>query len=296
MNVVLKPLDNTLWVYIPLEKPMIEVKASDQPPAPLTDKATEKTNIDFIDGKFENGTFKIEYDIGKSKKYGADFGYSSALSEEYQTKQRNAFTSIYRAYVDVDEVPGQGTLKKAEGDVDYAGSEKNLTHKTLVHSYLKTEKVPDFFVVVIADVITGLERKITFYFSDLKRSMTDQFFYEEYAKRIIADNPVGNKSIVGDREGKHLDIQEETWPNFLTKQILNRVRFRYLLSEFPPSDNPEDEILKIVNETTSAYGFEDFQSVELNDLHTDKKYLFDKSQLKTFVGQTGSVREGNLSK
>ena len=296
MNVVLKPLDNTLWVYIPLEKPMIEVKASDQPPAPLTDKATEKTNIDFIDGNFENGTFKIEYDIGKSKKYGADFGYSSALSEEYQTKQRNAFTSIYRAYVDVEEVPGQGILKKVEGDVDYEGSQKNLTHKTLAHAYVKTEKVPDFFVVVIADISTGLERKITFYFSDLKRSMTDQFFYEEYAKRIIADNPVGNKSIVGDREGKHLDIQEETWPNFLTKQILNRIRFRYLLSEFPPSDNPEDEILKIVNETTSAYGFEDFQSVELNDLHTDKKYLFDKSQLKTFVGQTGRVREGNLSK
>ena len=184
----------------------------------------------------------------------------------------------------MDELPDQGIfVKKAEGDVDYVGFKKNLTHKNLVHSYVKTEKVPDFFVVIIADTVTGLERKITFYFPDLKRSMTDQFFYEEYSKRILADNPTGNKKIIGDREGNHLKIEEVTWPDFLTRQIINRIRFRYLLSDTPPSENPEDEMLPIIDTTVEAYHFEDFQSAELYDMHADKKYLFDKSQIKTFA-------------
>lgn len=269
---VLKPLDNTVWIYIAMKEPILDLKAKDTSPA-KSDKATEKQVINYLNGIFEDKTFKLKYDISPAKKYAEDLGYHSIYTEKYQENQRGLFTTITRAYSSVESVPG---------DVTYLDPARQDKHKALVDAHIKTEKVQDFFFIVISDITKGIEMKTIAYFQDLKKGTTDYSFYEEYAKRLISKQPIGDPSIIGDKEGKHLKITDLTWPEFLTEQILHRIKFKYQQSSFPPSNDTEKEILKVVHETVSAYSFKDFRSVELNDLATEQTYLFDKKQLETF--------------
>lgn len=202
----------------------------------MSTQATEAYAIQYLDVNFAGQKFLVQYDIGKIKKYTKDPGYTSTYSDKYQEKQRNLLTSVFRAYADVP-----------------------------------TEQVPQFFVLVIADITKGLETKTIFHFGDFKRAMSDQSFYEEFTRRTVSDEPKGNTTIIGDSEGRHLEITEVTWPEFLSKQIQYRIRVKYQYSSFPPGPNTPQEIADIAAAVTGAYNFTEYSGIVLEDLNAGTK-------------------------
>ncbi len=263
-DVVLKSLDNTVWIYLPKTESFLDLKANEKG-AQSSSEPKESVSIKFLDGNFTDRTFKLEYDIGPVKTYAKDYGFSTQFNEQYQKDQRNILTAVYRAFSDL-----RVSDPNAPTDV----------------------KAPNFFIIVIADITKGIEARIIFYFKDLLRGMSDPLFQEEYTKRFISDYPSGNQAIIGDKEGTHLNVEELTWPNFLIKQILYRIQYKYQRSAFPPSAETEMEVLKVIKETLEAYQFEDFNTVELRDLGNTSLKRVEKSQLKeiSFPEETPSMQ------
>ncbi len=228
-----------------MENTLLSLQATQSPSQDST-TAVESLSIKFLDGKFKDDLFSLKYDIGLSKSYPQNPGYSTGYSEEYKTAYRNILTAIYQAF--------------PEG----------INSET---------KIPDFFVIVFADIKNGLKNQITFYFNDFLRSMTDHSFQEEFSKRFIADPVTGDFKLIDDREGQYLEYKDMTWPEFLIKQILHRIQYKYTQSSFPPSADTKHEILKIFKETFDAYQFKDFTSIQLHDFNKDTLEAIEPSQL-----------------
>ena len=273
LNVLTNSLKHTLWIYLPMKENIIDYKASPEGPK-RSNKPAEKWAINYLDGYFQTQIFYFEYAIEKKNNYLNDNGISSSYNPEYTQIQNHLWTALSRSYTDLETVPG---------DYDYfLGSEKDLSHKKLVHAYVKTEKPPDFVVMVISDIKKGIEVITIFNFEDFKRAMTGEMPQEEFIKRDISEL-TGKETIVDDSEGKHVDYHDITWTEFLTKQALNRIRFKYQQSDFKPGDNTEEEMIAIVAQTFQAYHFQNFKSVELNNLVTQKKVIFEQPQVATFA-------------
>jgi len=134
--------------------------------------------------------------------------------------------------------------------------------------------------VSVADITGGLEARVLFVLKDLKRAYVDQSFHEEYARRVISEQPTGNKKIIGDKEGHHVDYHDFTWGEFLIKQMIYRINFKYQRSSFPPSEDTRKELLTIAAETIQAYDFDKFRSLKLIDLETNTTETISKTQLQ----------------
>lgn len=283
LEVLLFPRGNTLWVYAPSDIDFFELKVSENGPQEAVPPSEART-IYFLDSKYSLGRFHIRYDIGKGKKSGDSPGYGYQYSQKFQDVQRYLLTAVSRAFADVEKREDQpGLYQKVEGDVDYVGADKNASHKKLVHSYIKTERVPDFFVIIVADIKNGLAAKMVFYLDDILRGMSDQFFREEYSRRVLNEGAVGSTAIIGDKEGRHLQLKSLTWADFLAKQISHRIRFKYSQSDFPPGEDSDKEILKIIAQTFSSYSFDNFFTIELTNTAEEKTLSIDKEKLATYL-------------
>ncbi|HBR14998.1 MAG TPA: hypothetical protein DD723_05585 [Candidatus Omnitrophica bacterium] len=241
---------HTLWIYLPLKESFFSIEPSEEE-IENSRESKEVPTINFLDGHFSDGTFLIEFDISSSRRYKKSFGYTSTFSERYQVIQQNILAALSRAYAEVIKNPDK-----------------------------KTDAAPMFFIVIIADIENGLESRMLLNFQDLLRVMTDHSFQEEFIRRAIIEYPTGSKKIIGDRKGDYLDYHEMTWPEFLVKQMLYRVKFKYERSAFPPTQEAKEEILDIAAQTVKIYSFADFQSLRLHDLSTDSLYTIEKSELE----------------
>ncbi len=270
---LLKEVNNTLWIYLPTEKSIINVKASGQKVS-SSNKSTESITVKYIDAYFKGDAFHIEYDIARDKKYDQNYGYTSAYSEEYQKKQRALLYNLQRAYGDMETVPG---------DVSFKDAGKKASHKGLVNAYVKTADAPDFFIFVVADIKNGIEAQTTIYSKDISKILSPviQLPAEEATTRYLVDIH-GDKGIINDKEGTHLDYKSLTLGDFLAKQIINRINFKYTRSSFPPSDIASDEILKAVAKSISLYSFNDFTEVILSDLRAGTTTHFSKADLERY--------------
>jgi len=266
LEVQLFPLDDTLWIYIPTEKELFKLAANKEG-ARSSDQAVHAQEILFLDGTFEDGRFKLSYDIAGRKKYAKDPGYASQYTDDFQRTQRSVLSALPRAYSAVEQVPGQR---------EFLDGERQSRRERFVKAHLKTDKAPTFTVIVIADIVNGIESKLIAHMKDIRRGNTDGSFLEEYNKRLVYSDPRGGMDIIGDRTGEHLEVKEITLPEFLFEQILYRIKFKYQRSAFPPGEDTEDEIMKLVNETVQAYSFDDYTAVKLTNLHENKSYLYDK--------------------
>ncbi|MCR4336195.1 MAG: hypothetical protein NUV91_00090 [Candidatus Omnitrophica bacterium] len=264
---VLFPLEDTLWIYIPIQEKIMDFKSQKkQPPGEV--KAIEQPNINFLKCEPKNGTFEVKYDIASGRKYPQDTGYSVSFSEKYQSVQRGVLNALGRAYSEVEYLEdSKQYVEKVPGDVEQPTVEGDLSHERLVHAHIKTSKVPEFFVIVIADIVTGIETQTFLRFEDFKRVNIDPYFAIEYVKRMISDYPQGDPKIIGDHRGTHLQVRDITWPEFIAKQIEYRVRLNYQYAETEKAPTPpQEQIIKTIVETFDAYDFTDYQAVELNDL------------------------------
>ncbi len=206
-------------------------------------------SIEYIDGTFENDQFSFEYDIIPTTREPKSYGYQTTYAEAYSTKQNNLLSCIKESFFD------------AKGEAN--------------------QKLPVFVVIVIADIVKGIETRTTLNLLDFKKYMSGALPYDEYVKRYVSDTH-GHPDIIKDWKGKHLKFTDISWSEFLSKQIVSRVQFKYMRSDFQPTHNHEKEILRMVAAATDAYSFEDFNKIKLSDLRSETESFFDKDQLVTF--------------
>lgn len=233
MPVIVRQVGSTFWAYVPLEESFIVYKAapgsgtsSVQSPTPVE----AKPSLKFVETLYIDRQFQISYDISSTKNYGKDPGMTSAYTESFTKIQQNIMSAIQRAF---------------EG----------------------SQTPPTFIVLIMADIKRGVELESVFYLDDLLKAMSIAQIlpHEEFTKRYLNDFR-GREDIIGDKEGKHLNYRDIPMTEFLARQIDNRVRFKYQQSAFGPSADAKSEILKAAQETLDAYGFKDYNSIELKDL------------------------------
>ncbi len=242
-TVYTKVAGTTLWIYYPVRQNIIEVKASREG-AEVNKEVKIKPAINYLEGDFADGTFSFDYDISSARNYKKSYGYASNYSEQYQKLQQNILTSIQQNYFDAQEQP-------------------------------------QFIVLVVSDIINGVEMESIFYFEDLKKTMgmMASLTQEEFVRRYVYELR-GSLSIINDEKGQHIYYREITLPYFLTKQIINRVRFKFERSSFPPSDDYPKEILAVTAEAFKAYDFQNFTTIKLNNLVDGKSTVAEKSKLQ----------------
>lgn len=262
MDVRAFPVQDTLYIYLPTQEPFFDYKAAEAKPQEPPPEQTEKLAINYLATDFQDRKFVVRYDISKQKIYPPkDQGFSTIYTEKFNKNIINLNYALYQAY-------GEFLMDHLPGDKKFLDGRKQMTHEEVVR--FQSQKGPDFVVFIIADIKRGMEVRTTVSFTDFKRYMTQSLSQEEYTKRYLSEL-TGWAGIVGDTQGNHIDLKEISWPEFLSSQITNRVKFKYQTSDFPPGEDTKKEMLKIIGHTAEAYGFEDFQAVELNDLVSGEK-------------------------
>ncbi len=256
IKVKIKTVGQTLWIYNPREESFINLTATNDNPS-SSSEAKETIAINFLEGKYENNSFNIKYDIGPVKTYEKSYGYTTGYQEKYRQEQQYILTSVYRSFAD-------------------------------------SKNPPLFVSLVVADIKQGVEIKTTLYFKDLLRAYQDPSFYEEYTKRAIIDYPSGSKTIINDSEGRHLDFHDVTMEEFLAKQIVYRIQYKYTRSAFKPSADTEKEILTITGEAISAYNFDKFSKVELTNLAGNKTQSAAKDEVLNLIKNLPKETPGRL--
>ena len=247
-DITIRQIENTLFIYHPMRVSLVDIKASEGGPKE-SKEAKELMSVKYIGASYQDRSFTVEYDIGLNKTYSKDYGYSSIYTEEFQKRQNNIFSALSGNYFDA-----QGSPER---------------------------KVPDFLVLVIADIVKGIEIEVTTYIPDLKRAMSlaADITQEEYAKRYLTEIR-GNTAIIDDATGSHLEYKPVVFTGFLARQIVNRVNFKYLRSSFPPSEDTVKEISKIAAETFGAYQFKDYNALTLKDLNSGRSEIVSPAQIE----------------
>jgi len=208
---------------------------------PTDNPPKRQMTVQYVDAKFEGETFFIEYDLVLATKPQKNLGLSSAYSEKFNQEYRDVTTAILQTYLD-------------------------------------SEDPPVFIALVFADIKTGIEMISIFNAQDFLHYQTSGVPQEEFNLRIISETK-GDKKIIDDWAGRHLQGYDIPWPDFLSRQIVNRINFKYQRSDFPPGVETEKEILSLVAATVKAYDFKNFQAVKLLDLRSGVSNTFGKEYL-----------------
>ncbi len=262
LHVRTRQVGRTFWIYLPIKTPIFDYEVQKNQSPPQGTSNTPKFLVNFADGKYMNNIFSFEYDIvDKKKTKDEDYGFNMSYTDSYSKIKYNLYTAIYEIFF-------------------------NTQAK-------KNELAPQFFVVIITDISKGIETRSTFYLQDFMRSMSGDIPNDEYVKRFLEDRK-GSPSMIGDETGTHIKYYDIPMSEFLTKQIINRIHFKFQYSDFPPKHNYDKTIIGIVADTLRYYHFENFTNVRLNNLRLGKKYLFDKSELVNFGEDKPKENEGKL--
>ncbi len=263
-DIVTKRVGKTIWVYLPIKYPLVEAKAANEN-TPNSNQPTESLSLRFIDARFNEKNFEIEYDIATTKTYSKSLGYTSGYSQEYLKAQQNILSAIQRSFLDLDPLHAK-------------------------------ESLPQFIVFVIADVVRGIEIVHTVYFDDLKKglSLIAALSQEEFTKRFVYEVRGDNK-IKEDLEGKHIEYREINLSEFLAKQIVQRITYKYQSSAFSPSEDTKKEILKQAADVIDAYNFSDFEGVKITDLNTKTTETIQKPALEDLKDKDGHTIEMNFA-
>ncbi len=238
-DVSTKLVGNTLWIYLPFEKDIFQLKAN-------RFGQTNRCLIGYLESDFTEKVFYFEYQIMPLLKTEEAKGYTYSLTESMGEDFQNLLNVIYRVYFNAQEEP-------------------------------------EFYVLVMADIINGVEIIYTIYGLDLKKIYNHAIPGEEYYKRIPQDIK-GDLAIIHDRSGRHLSYREIEMGEFLAKQIAQRIRIKFIGTE-DICDAPEEEILKIIAYCLRAYQFKDYRKVIMINLLTGiqmTKTRLDMKEIKEF--------------
>lgn len=254
LNVITKMVGETFWIYYPTQNPIFDYEAQKATSANAdSGKKPSPFMVQFAEGMFKENHFALEYDIiRRTKVKTEDYGYNSSYTDSYIKAQNNLFTCISDIFFNNEII----------------------------------DTPPQFFVMVVTDIKKGIESRATFYLSDFKRYMSGDLPYEEYMKRFIADTK-GGQNFIGDETGSHITYEDIAMTDFLSKQMVNRIRFKFERSDFSPPEDYDDTIIGIVADTMRYYNFENFAQVQFSNLRQDRKFIYDRSQLATYGDDAG---------
>ncbi|MBF0595409.1 MAG: hypothetical protein HQL22_10655 [Candidatus Omnitrophica bacterium] len=248
----------TLWVYIPFDEPLFTVKplSSNEP----REKKKSPLGLLYLGGQFdEQKNFSFEYDIVPDVISADKLTYTTSYNEKISKKRQLMYTALQESVF-------------------------NMTPKDS----------PDFVVIVIAELKTGVGIKSTLYLSDLKQYMTQAIPAEEYSLRewnLI----FGSDDLANDRQGRSLAYEDVDWKDFLVEQIKRRINFIVTQSDFPPKSDPDKAFATAAADTLRYYPFTDYQGVYLYNMRAKREMLFNKVQLKTFEEKSAWEGHGKLT-
>jgi len=243
LNVITRLVGKTFWIYAPTDKPLFDFAAeTPAPPDPM--KKKPKFALLYIDGIFKDKDFNFAYDVvSKIKSDDQNNGISETGTDYYNKLYNNLFTVITETLLDPNPV--------------------------------------SFVVLAITDIKKGIEVRYTFYLEDYRMVSVEGIPYEEFQKRVIQESK-GSSDYIGDEIGQHLEFNDITMPVFLSKQIVQRIRFKFTQSDFPPQESYEEAILNIIAEVPRYYHFTDYQEVHTFDMRAKKQMIFTPEQLEVF--------------
>ena len=260
LNVLTRLVGKTFWIYATSHDPLFEiVSASPSTPDPL--KKPQKFALLYMNGLFNEMSFNLEYDVVPKTK-------SDLLNEGITEIGTDSFNKIY-----------------------------NNIFTAITETLLDPKTPASFIVIAICDIKRGIEARYTFYLEDYRKASVEAIPYEEFSKRVLQES-TGNKDYIGDEIGQHLEYNDIRMPVFLTKQMINRVKFKFNQSDFPPQENYEDVIIGAVADVIRYYNFKEFSSIKTNDVRSKKKMIFSPKQLDFFgddrPNAKGSKSNGKL--
>ncbi len=249
VDITTRLVDKTQWLYLPVNEPIFGLKPSADTGAKPERKATPFALLS-LDGVFnKDRKFSYTYDIVPDVLPGEAASYGMNYSEAYAKKKQLLYQGLQETFFNVKETDA-----------------------------------PQFFVIVIADITQGVATKNTLYLRDLKEFMTGAI-YEEYYLRELSE-VIGDKNLIGDKNGRPLSYEAVAWSGFLTEQIKNRIRFRFTQSDFKPKTAPDREIVTIAANAIKIYPFQDFTGLYLYNRREKKEQIYTREELKTFEEKT----------
>jgi hypothetical protein len=135
-----------------------------------------------------------------------------------------------------------------------------------------------FFSVVFADIKNGFVIRNIYYYLDIKKAMYSLISQTELQHRVIQDWQVAPE-VIGDKSGITVNYINFTMNEFISQQILNRIRIKFQKPEVERNADIDKEIEKIIAYTVKVYDFKDFDNVELNNLLTNKKLILNRAAI-----------------
>ena len=226
---------STLWIYLPVAGMFTKNEN--------TDKFPERFSVDYAQGEFKDGDFKMEYlvrPLPETMK-ASGYKYDKAVLE----KVNNVWKVLRRVIFSTDH---------------------------------RQKGAPQFFYMVTADIKNGFEIQELFYSLDLKKVSYDFISWNEYQHRSIQDTFI-SPFIIGDKEGAHIIYRDISMKEFLSKQIAHRIKLKFQKPEVEKNADIDKEIYKIIVHTLKIYNFKDFSAVELNNLLTRDKAVLKKADV-----------------
>ena len=268
-DISVRDVGKSLWIYLPVKKRIVDIKASAKAPKTTTE-ISDKITVRHVSANLNNDQLSLDYDIQKSKTYQKDPGYGSNYSDEYQKAQQEIMQVLSQVYFDFAETVRLGS--------PHPEDPKDLP------------EVPNFLVITVADIEKGLELESIFYFKDLQKamSMIPSLTGDEFLKRYVADVR-GDPAIVDDKQGKHLKYRDIDMREFLSRQIENRVNITYNRPSSSGRDKaPEtirDNVLLAISDALQAYQYFNVTDVKLKDLaqNPSAEETLSKNDLMAFI-------------
>jgi hypothetical protein len=257
LNVITRLVGKTFWIYAPTDKTLFDFAAeTPSPPDPL--KKPAKYDLLYIKGSYKDSSFYFEYDVVPKIK-------SDLQNEGIRNEGTDYFNKLY-----------------------------NNLFTAVTETLLDPNTPVSFVVMAITDIKKGIEARYTFYLEDYRMASVEGIPYDEFSKRVLQESK-GSTNYIGDETGEHLEYNDIKMPDFLTKQMVNRIRFKFTQSDFPPQENYEEAIIGVIADTIRYYHFKDFKEVRTDDVRNKKKMIFSHEQL-AFFGEDKRKDEGQKSK
>ena len=174
---------------------------------------------------------------------------------------------------------------------------------------LSSDKAPEFFILVLSDINIGLDYSLTANILDIKKSAAGMIPWNEANKRYVIafEQSIDAK---GDVRGDHLKVYDIKLPEFLSRQIAQRVRmlfqeeaikkyfslkdvsagfrdrvfaFEYSMDKkAEPKEKPDipRAILNIIAYCFKSYDFKDFSRVKIKDLQGGAINVYDSRDVQ----------------
>jgi len=147
-----------------------------------------------------------------------------------------------------------------------------------------SQKEPQFYSVISADIKNGFEIEELAYYLDLKKFSYGLMSVTEYQHRSVQEIKI-NPEIIGDKEGKHLIPRDITMGEFIAAQIKHRMKLRFQKPEAARNIDIDKEVLNIAVYTIKAYNYSDFDELEINNLFSKNKIVLNRAAVLLSTGE-----------